>query len=93
VDNIKMDLRVIGWSGVDWIDMAQERDQWMTLVKAVMNLQVLYSAGKFLNGYTIFIISRRAQLREVGYDIIVFKGHVRVSLPCCNYSSASIYFK
>jgi hypothetical protein len=28
VDNIKMDLREIGWDGVDWIDMAQDRDQW-----------------------------------------------------------------
>jgi hypothetical protein len=28
VDNIKMDLRGIGWSGMDWIDLAQNRDQW-----------------------------------------------------------------
>jgi hypothetical protein len=28
VDNIKMDLRQIGWGGVDWIDLAQDRDQW-----------------------------------------------------------------
>jgi hypothetical protein len=28
VDNIKMDLREIGWYGVDWTDMAQDRDQW-----------------------------------------------------------------
>jgi hypothetical protein len=32
VDNIKMDLREIGWDGVDWIDMAQDRDQWRALV-------------------------------------------------------------
>jgi hypothetical protein len=32
VDNIKMDLREIGWDGVDWIDMAQDRDQWKALV-------------------------------------------------------------
>jgi hypothetical protein len=36
VDNIKMDLREIGWDGVDWIDMAQDRDQW----RAVVNLRV-----------------------------------------------------
>jgi hypothetical protein len=40
VDNIKMDLREIGWDGVDWIDLAQDRDQWRALVKAVMNLRV-----------------------------------------------------
>jgi hypothetical protein len=35
VDNIKMDLREIEWNGVDWIDMAQDRDQWMALVNTV----------------------------------------------------------
>jgi hypothetical protein len=34
VDNIKMDLREIGWDGMDWIDLAQDRDQWRALVKA-----------------------------------------------------------
>jgi hypothetical protein len=41
VDNIKMDLREIGWVGMDWIDLAQDRDQWRALVNAVMNLRVL----------------------------------------------------
>jgi hypothetical protein len=36
-DNIKMDLREVGW---DWIDLAQDRDQWRALVKTVMNLRV-----------------------------------------------------
>jgi hypothetical protein len=40
VDNIKMDLREIGWDGTDWIDLAQNRDQWRALVNAVINLQV-----------------------------------------------------
>jgi hypothetical protein len=40
VDNIKMDLKGIGWDGMDWIDLAQDRDQWRTLVNAVMNLPV-----------------------------------------------------
>jgi hypothetical protein len=39
VDNIKMDLREIGWDGEDWIDLAQDRDQWRALVRAVMNLR------------------------------------------------------
>jgi hypothetical protein len=37
VDNIKIDLREIGWDGMDWIDMAQDRGQWMALVNTVMN--------------------------------------------------------
>jgi hypothetical protein len=40
VDNIKMDLREIGWDGIDLIDLAQDRDQWRTLVNTVMNLRV-----------------------------------------------------
>jgi hypothetical protein len=40
VDNIKMDLLEIEWGDVDWIDMAQDRDKWRTLVNVVMNLWV-----------------------------------------------------
>jgi hypothetical protein len=40
VDNIKMDLRETGWDGVDYIDMAQDRDQWSALVNTVLNLRV-----------------------------------------------------
>jgi hypothetical protein len=39
-DNIKMDVREIGWGRTDWIHLAQGRDQWWALVNAVMNLQV-----------------------------------------------------
>jgi hypothetical protein len=40
VDNIKMNLREIGWDGMDWIHLAQGRDQWRALVNMVMNLRV-----------------------------------------------------
>jgi hypothetical protein len=38
--NIRMDLKEIGWQGVDWIHLAQDSDQWCTLVNLVMNLWV-----------------------------------------------------
>jgi hypothetical protein len=38
VDNIKIDARYIEWGDVDWIDLAQDREQWMSLVNTVINL-------------------------------------------------------
>jgi hypothetical protein len=39
-DNIRMDLREIGWGGMDWVYLPQERDQWRALVNTVMILRV-----------------------------------------------------
>ena len=39
-DNIKMDLWEVGCGGMDWIDMAQDRDRWWALVNVVMNVRV-----------------------------------------------------
>jgi hypothetical protein len=53
------------WIGFDWIGLAQDRYRWKALVNSVMNLQVLYSAGKLLSGYTIGGLSSSAQLHRV----------------------------
>jgi len=43
-----MDLREIVWEGVEWIHLAQDRDQWRAVVNTVMNLRVPKKAGNFL---------------------------------------------
>jgi hypothetical protein len=40
-DGIKMDLGEIGWGGVEWIHLAQDRERWRAVVNAVINLRVL----------------------------------------------------
>jgi hypothetical protein len=40
VDSIKIDLTEIGWGGMDWTDLAQDRDRWRALVNRVLNLRV-----------------------------------------------------
>jgi hypothetical protein len=47
-DNIRMDLREIGWQYVDWMYMVQDRNKWQAFMNTVMNLQVPYKAGNFL---------------------------------------------
>jgi hypothetical protein len=59
-----MYLREIGWDGMDWIDLAEDGDQWRALVNMVMNLRVPYNARKFLSSCTIGGISRRAHVQD-----------------------------
>jgi len=48
VDNIKMDLREVGWGSKGWIYLAKNRDRWQPVVNAVLNLWVTQNTGNFL---------------------------------------------
>jgi hypothetical protein len=65
VDNIQINFTEIGWGGMNWIDLAQDREWWMAFVNTGMKLRVPYDAGKFSNRCTTGGFSRGAQLREV----------------------------
>jgi hypothetical protein len=64
-DNIKMDLVEIGFDGVDWTSLAQDRENWRALVNTVMNLRVPYNIGKVSNVFTTDGLSRNTQLHTV----------------------------
>jgi hypothetical protein len=59
-----MDLGELGWDGVDWFDLAQDRARWRAFVNKVMNLRVPLNAENFLSGCTIGSFSRRDQLHK-----------------------------
>jgi hypothetical protein len=59
-----MDFREIGWGYMDWIDLAQDKDQRRVLVNTITNLRVPLNVGKFLTSCTTDSFSRRAQLHE-----------------------------
>jgi hypothetical protein len=65
VDNIQMDLRKICWGDMDWIDLAQDRDQWRSLVSMVLNLWVSINVGKFLSNGTASGFSMWAYIHGV----------------------------
>jgi hypothetical protein len=45
--NIKMDMREVGWSDMDWVYLTQYRDQWRGILNKIMNFQILLNAKKF----------------------------------------------
>jgi len=47
-NKIMIDLQVVGWRVMDWIDLAQDRDMWQALVSAVMNFLVPLNEVNFL---------------------------------------------
>jgi hypothetical protein len=70
VDNIKMDLKEIGWGCMDWIEVAQDRGWWRTLVNMAMNLRAPQPVGIFLSICATGSVSRRAQVMKLVYSAL-----------------------
>jgi hypothetical protein len=62
---VEMSLGEIGWCSMDWIVLAQYRDQWMALVKTVMNIRVSQLIGKFLSNCTTADFFCMVQIQEL----------------------------
>jgi hypothetical protein len=65
VDNIRMDIGEVGWGGVEWIGVAQDRNRWRALVNSVLNLRVPCNAGKLSSGLASSGLSGSVQLHRV----------------------------
>jgi len=73
-DNIKMNLQVVGWLGMDWIDLAQDRNRWQALVNMVMNLPP-ETAGNFLTTGKPVSFSRRILLHRLTIPLNLSRLH------------------
>jgi len=64
-DNIRMDLAELGWEGVKWIHLAQDRDQWRAFVNTVIRLPVPQKAEDFLISWVAIGFSKRNMLHGI----------------------------
>jgi hypothetical protein len=67
-DNIRMDVEEIGWQGVDWIDLPQDRDEWRAVVNKVTTFRILQTARNFLIRRGTISFSSRTLIHVVNKD-------------------------
>jgi hypothetical protein len=88
-----MDLGQTGCCGVEWIGLAQNRDQWRVLLNAVMNLRVIQYAGKFLSGCKTAGLSGSAQLHRVSWLVIIIIIIIIIIITIISISAATLFCK
>jgi hypothetical protein len=65
--NIRMDRREIAWEGIDWMNLAQDREQWRALVDTIMNRRIAQKAGYSSTSWVTVNFSRKSLLHRVSY--------------------------
>jgi len=85
-DNIKLDLKETEWEGMDWVNLAPEKNEGQTLVTAVMNLQVSYIAGFFMR---IKPTSAYENMRIYYTTVVV--GLIHVSATYCGHFQGDVF--
>jgi hypothetical protein len=67
VGSVKLDLRDIVWGGIDWIDLAQDRDRWRALVNTMLHLRVSENVRMLMSSWTTGGLTRGILLHSVSY--------------------------
>jgi hypothetical protein len=66
-----MDLTDVGWDGMEWIDLAQDRESWRALVNEVVNLRIAPNVGNFLSTWRTANFSSRPLLRGITVVVVI----------------------
>jgi hypothetical protein len=75
-----MDLVEIGWGGVDWIGLTQDRDKWRALLNSVINLRV---HDLYVNAFECPVFVGLVDMFNVSYSVLVLQEYFEMNMYVC----------